>query len=288
MEGIKELKELDLTEYPISEIDNLLTKAGKLCIMLTDFHEEKEIERAVNNSKQEPEFKNVSRISFKPSEFNNNYLRASTPKNTMFYGSVFSEDDLTEKEMKYKRIVGASEVSSLMRSSKIIEGSSRITLGNWEVKESISLATIIDPSKDYDKPYLNKLKNRYLEFLEQVPKDIKVNTMHWLKFLSEEFSKEVAGGNNHNYLISAKFTELFVNTGGYDGVVYPSVQSSGYGLCVAIHPNAVSKLELTKVLQCKLTKTLGEDNENHFLMQNEKNCLVESGSKTFELKDIEQ
>ncbi|MGO4913833.1 hypothetical protein [Leeuwenhoekiella sp. W20_SRS_FM14] len=163
-----------------------------------------------------------------------------------------------------------------------------MTFGNWEVTEDISLATIIDPTIEYEHPYLNSLKNKYVEFLNEMPEDVRENTVKCLKFLSAEFSKYVSGGNNHEYLISAKFTEIFTKTSTYDGVVYPSVQSKGYGLCVAIHPRAMSKLKLTKVLQCKLTKTVGEDGENDFQLLNEKHCLVEDGAETFELKEIEK
>lgn len=283
---VEKFKELKLSDYPIAEIDSLMTKIGPLAILLTDFHNQKEIERAVNNTKEEPEFNTISRISFKPEQFNHNYLRASTPNNTMFYGSVISETD-NEDEIKNSRIVGATEVSTLMRNSEIIEGWSRITFGKWKVKEQISLATIIDPTKDYDKPYLNELKNKYNNFLNEVPLEVKENTIKWLKYFAQEFEKKVSNGNNHDYLISAKFTEIFVNTSKYDGVIYPSVQSQGYGLCVAIHPRAIHKLQLIKVLQCKITKTLKEDNENHFLLSNEKNCIVEENSETFKLQKIE-
>ncbi|MFD1015746.1 hypothetical protein [Winogradskyella rapida] len=294
MDIIEELKALDLSEFPIAELDRLLTSLGPLGIMLTDYHKtpenqySKEIERAVNNSKEEPEFNTVSRISFKPAKFNSSYLRASTPKNTMFYGSVISEDDFDKEEMKYPRIVGASEISSLMRNSDVIEGWSRMTFGNWEVIENISLATIIDPTLEYEHPYLNSLRDRYLGFLNEMPEEVSENTIKCLKFLSSEFSKYVASGNNHEYLISSKFTEIFTKTSAYDGILYPSVQSKGYGLCVAIHPRAMNKLKLTKVLQCKLTKTVREDGENNFELSNEKHCLVEDGAETFELKNIEK
>jgi len=294
MHAIDQLKELDLSEYPIAELDRLLTSLGPLGIMLTDYHKtpegqySKEIERAVNNTKEEPEFNKVSRISFKPAEFNLNYLRASTPKNTMFYGAVISEKDFDKEEMKYPRIVGTSEISSLMRNSDVIEGWSRLTFGNWEVIEGISLATIIDPTIEYEHPYLNDLRNQYVEFLNEMPEDVRENTIKCLKFLSAEFSKYVSGGNNHEYLISAKFTEIFTKTSNYDGIVYPSVQSKGYGLCVAIHPRAMNKLKLTKVLQCKLTKKVGEEGENNFQLLNEKHCIVEDGAETFELKEIDK
>lgn len=286
MKMIEKFKQLKLSDYPIAEIDSLMTKISPLAILLTDFHNQKEIERAVNNTKEEPEFNTVSRISYKPEKYNHSYLRASTPNNTMFYGSVISYTD-DEEEIKNSRIVSATEVSTLMRSSEIIEGWSRITFGKWKVTEQISLATIIDPTKDYDKPYLNELKNKYNNFLNEVPEEVKVNTIKWLKYFSEEFEKKVSNGNNHDYLISAKFTELFVNNSKYDGVIYPSVQSKGYGLCVAIHPRAMQKLKLIKVLQCKITKTLQNNNENHFLLSNEKNCIVGDNAETFKLNIIE-
>lgn len=134
MNIIEQLKQLNLDEYPIVELDNLLTKLGELAIMLTDYNEKakypKFIERAVNNTKENSEFSTVSRISFKPAEFNKSYLRASTPNNTMFYGSVISED-LEGKDKKNARIVGATEVSSLMRNSDVIEGWSLMTFGKW-------------------------------------------------------------------------------------------------------------------------------------------------------------
>lgn len=293
MDIIEELKSLDLSEYPIADLDRLLTNLGPLGIMITDYHEKnenipfpKEIERAVNNTKEEPKFNSVSRISFKPAKFNTNYLRASTPKNTMFYGSVISEGDFEDSQKKYARIVGASEVSSLMRNSDVLEGWSRMTFGKWEVTEKISLATIIDPTLEYEQENLKRLKEKYQNFLKQMPEEVQKNTVKCLKFLSSEFAKYVSGGNNHDYLISSKFTEIFTNTSGYDGVIYPSVQSKGYGLCVALHPRAVNKLKLTKVLQSRIIKSVGQDGENSFRIENEKNCLVEDGADTFELKDI--
>jgi len=286
MNGIEKLKNLNLTEYPIAKIDKLLSQIGTIGIMLTDFSIGKEIERAVNNSIEEPEFNKVSRISFKPAKFNNNYLRASTPKNTMFYGSVITEQDLMSEKRKYNRFVTASEVSPLIRNTEIVEGWGKITFGMWKVIEKISVATIIDPTKDYDEVYLNDLKIKYTNFLNKFPLKIKDNTISWLKYLSEEFSKKVSDGYNYDYLISAKFTELFVNKSVYEGVIYPSVQSDGYGLCVAIHPNAISKLKLNKVLQCKLIKKLNADNKNEFLLFDEKFCSVQDGADTFELKEI--
>jgi hypothetical protein len=292
MEIIDKIKQLDLSLYPIAELTKLLQNLGELGFLVTNFNKveadlfPKEIERAVNNTLEEPEFNSVSRISFKPPQFNTNFLRASTPKNTMFYGSVISDHDMENEEAKITRIVGATEVSSLMRNSDIIEGWSRMTFGKWEVIENISLLTMIDPSLNYEKKYLNELKNLYVNMLNDTPEEIKENTMKCLKFISEEFSKYVSSGNNHEYLISSLFTELWTKKPKYDGIIYPSVQSDGYGLCVAIHPRAMNKLKLTKVLQCKVSKKINPDNTYNFRITNEKRCKVKEGSESFELIEI--
>jgi len=289
MDILEQLRQLDLSEYPITELDNLLNKLDSIEIMLTNYKGKAEypklIERALINTKENPEFNIVSRISYKPAEFNKSYLRASTPKNTMFYGSIIS-DNLQEEEQKYARIVGAAEVSSLIRNSDVIEGWGRLIIGQWQVVEDISLATIINPTKKYEQAHLNELAAKYLTFLEEVPPHIKENTLRCLAFLSQEFSKCVSSGNNHEYLISSKYTEIFSNKSNHDGIIYPSVQAKGYGLCVAIHPRAMNKLKLIKVLQCKITKTVDQDGENHHHIANEKYCEVEDNAKTFELKDI--
>lgn len=282
---IDKFNELKLSDYPIAEIDNLMTKLEPIAILLTEFSEGKEIERAVNNTKEEPEFSEVSRISFKPEIFNHNYLRASTPNNTMFYGTVLSKVE-NGTEPQYDKIVSSTEVSSLMRGNEIMEGWSRITYGKWVVKEKLSLATVIDPCKNYDKEYLNIIKLEYVKYLDTLDVELKNNTLKWLKYFTTEFEKKVSNGNNHDYLISSKFTEKFVNTSIYDGVIYPSVQSGSYGLCVAINPRAMHKLKPHSVSQCKIIKTLQADNENHFLIKPEKSCFVEENATTFKLKDI--
>ena len=101
-----------------------------------------------------------------------------------------------------------------------------------------------------------------------------------LAFLASEFSNKVEKGNNYDYMISAIFTEL-VTKNGADGVLYPSVQSDGYGLCVALHPRVMDRLKLVKVLECKLIK-----NGTNAQLINEKFCEVKDHADTFDLKEI--
>jgi hypothetical protein len=301
MNIIKKFEKLNLNEYPLKDIDDLLIKAENHAIMLTHLQQPENqqlpimIERAVNNTKEEPVFSKTSRISFKPAKLNKSYLRASTPKNSMFYGSIISESDLLVNspsdlgKIKDARIVSLSEISSLMRNSDVIEGWSRMTFGLWKIVEKISLATIIDPLAKYNEQYLCSIQDNYLNFLNQYSDEIKNNTLEYLKFLSKEFSKYVNSGNNHEYLISSKFTEHFVKKSSFDGVIYPSVQSKGYGLCVALHPRAIKKLELSSVTQGVLTKKIQKDPLSilsDYRLENEKFCWVSKGAENFELKHI--
>jgi hypothetical protein len=280
---VVELQKLKLSDYPVNEIKRIIHKTGHVAIMITDYHEFKDIERAVNNTKDEPEFSLVARISYKPAEYNQTFLRASTPNTTMFYGVVISEY-FKEAEKRYARVIGISEISALIRSREILEGQSRITFGKWEVTSNISLATIIDPTKEYTQPYLNELKDKYLRFIAKEPVEVQKESIKYMKYFSEEFSKEVGACQNHDYLISALLTEFLVAKG-FDGVVYPSVRSQGYGLCVAIHPRVMNHLKLTRVLQCKIIKTPGQPDDRISLL-NEKNCLVKDGATEFKLLEI--
>lgn len=273
-EIIEKLKALDLSTFPENRIKELLKELPLVPTIIIDYGKGKTFERAVNNPDSTP-FNTKSRISYKPSQFNTTHQRASTPNNTMFYASVIPEE-LSVEEVKYARITGAYETVDLLREN--IDGERIVTFGKWEVKETISVVCIFDPNIDYKVDYINKIRDFYKS---QQISSIEVDKRdEVLSFLAAEFSKD-SNGQIYNYLISATMTELLTSTG-VDGILYPSVQADGYGLCIALHPRAVDKLQLHKVLQCKVIK-----NGESIKILNEKVCNVDDDSETFELKDIE-
>ena len=279
-ELLTKLKSLDLSKVTSEDIESILREmfVGGIPIMITDYNQHKEIERAVNNTEEEPIFSTKVRISYKPKVYNKTHLRASTPENTMFYASVIPEGDLSLEEITSARIIGSSEIIDLLREN--INGERLITFGKWEVQELISVITIFDPNKDYNIKYINEIRDKYNTKI--LTKDEVVKRDELLSFLASEFSKKVENGGNHNYMISSIFTQLVVNNGA-DGVLYPSVQSDGNGLCLALHPRVMDKLKLIKVLQCKLTKT-----GNEAKLTNERSCIVKDGSDTFELNKVDK
>jgi len=277
-EIIDKLKKIDLSSYPEKEVETLLKELfqNPIPIITTDYRYPKEIERAVNNTEDEPIFNSKNRISFKPAKYNTTHQRASTPNNTMFYASVIPENNLSKDEIQYARITGAKEVVDLFREN--IDGERTVTFGKWEIQDLISVTTIFDPNVDYKIAYINEVKEFYKKQKlsdEQIEQRDEV-----LAFLADEFSKRVDKGNNHEYLISAIVTELIVNHNS-DGVLYPSVQADGYGLCLALHPRVMDRLKLIKVLQCKIKKE-GKDES----ILNERVCKIGDETDNFELKEI--
>lgn len=276
MDIVTELKKLDLRDQPVNEIYEILNQIGVIALMTTDYNSPKCIERAVCNSGDEV-FSSVFRISYKPAQFNNTFQRASTPDNTMFYGSVIPEN-VSQDEISYARITGAYEVAEVLRNN--FDGENIVTFGKWYINETISLATIFDPMQECKIDYLCEVKESYLKSLSKESEEIQAKSLRYLKYLSSEFSKKVPNGQDHEYLISAIYTDILVKQG-YDGVLYPSVQAGGMGLCVAIHPNAVKKLILIAVLQAKVIKY-----QDSLFVKNEKSCRVEEGAINFNLIDV--
>jgi hypothetical protein len=98
MATLEQLKALDLKEADPNHIWELVNQIGPLPIMRSEYKRGKIFERALNNKDGEPDFHQVSRMSFKPAHLNTGFQRASTPESTMFYGSVlkdqYTHDDI--------------------------------------------------------------------------------------------------------------------------------------------------------------------------------------------------
>jgi hypothetical protein len=162
-------------------------------------------------------------------------------------------------------------------------GEKLITFGKWRVKEPLDLVTIVDPNKQYKVKYLKELVNAYKDELSKIPADSSNGIQEVLAYFSDEFSKKVNQGENYNYMVSAILTEMLVThkNNKTDGILYPSVQTDGHGLCVAVRPESMHKLELIKVLQCKAVRKGKEVG-----VENIRLCDVNPPNSDFKLEDI--
>ncbi|MBK9632889.1 MAG: hypothetical protein IPO62_17845 [Saprospiraceae bacterium] len=272
-EAIKALQNLNLSSYPESEIKQLIMLLGKLGIIQMNFPPGKIIYRARPNGDTSP-FTNRKELSYKPSIYNTTYMRASTPKSTMFYGSIIPEY-LNQNELKMARVISAAETSYLLR-DKTTSGEQKLTFSKWLVTDNMRLVAIC-----YKEDFINfnshykELYHAYQAFLSNYPKDIQQKYLDISNFIASEYSKEPIN-NDYDYMISAIFSEISTNQG-FDGVYYPSVRTGYHGFNVAIIPEAVDNyMKLKSAMECTIYK-----HDDRTIVDNESIALIDDDTLDF-------
>lgn len=246
---LDKLRALDLSKYPYFEAKELFRDLGQVSFIINTLHAMKVITRARSGSG----YISKSDLSYKPQKFNKECQRASTPNNTMFYGTIVEEG----RPIEETRLIAASECSSLLRGGIDTSGIEKITFGRWQVIKDIDLVSIVHKdifSNVENNALLKELHRGYEEFIKKSP-DIEANNNFIARFFAEEYSKENIT-NDFDYFLSAVFSEFVAYDLGYDGVMYPSVQAGGQiGFNVAIKPEAVdNKMRLDIVGESTLYK----------------------------------
>lgn len=276
-EIIKTLKELDLSDYPYSEISNQIRDAGMIGYLVYTLYPNKSIFRARPNEDTE-HFNSKCQLTYKPQQFNTTCQRASTPNMTMFYGSILP-DIKQNGGLSNEIITPTFEAVSWLR-DKSTKGIRKITYSKWNVTEPIKLIAIIQHGKFYDRSSLTKkLMNDFNTFLDK-NEEKKEDTIAFTSFLASEFAKNVET-NDYEYLISAAFTENIVAEG-YDGVLYPSVKLGGEGFNIAITPKAAdTKLQLELVVESTVYKLYDRS-----VLDNDLDAYLYPNQTNFELRKV--
>jgi hypothetical protein len=227
---------------------------GSFGVIVKKLHPGKRILRGRINEKP-GEYDHVSKVSYKPQEYNKTYMRASTPKQTMFYGSIVPEIR-SKKEPDTARATILYEISEFARDPESV-GEQTVTYSVWEVQEDIELLSLMH-YKEFERPteLSKKLQTEFEDFIKKHPEK-KESTSDIVEFLGEQYAKMVSPDEDYNYLISACHSEI-VSEFGLDGVLYPSVKLAGEGINVAIKPDSVKKLKLVHVGECTLYKNKKE------------------------------
>lgn len=210
---LDKLRALDLSKYPYYEAKELIRDLGKVGFIISTLHPMKVITRARTGSG----YSKKSELSYKPQKYNDKCQRASTPNNTMFYGTFVEEG----RPIQETRIIAATECSSLLRGDKNTSGIEKITFGRWQVVKDINLVTIVHKnifSSVENNGLLKELQNSYEKFIKESP-DIEEKNNLIARFLAEEYSKKNTTNNDYEYFLSAVFAEFVVFDLGYDGVM---------------------------------------------------------------------
>lgn len=276
-ETISEFKSLNLSEYPIDKIKSLIAEFGEFGLIVLTLHKGKVIFRARPTYGET--FSKVSDLSYVPPESNKSYKRASSPNNTMFYGSVLPEG-IESEGFADTRAVGAFECTPFLRNTSL-DGEQELAYGKWIVTEDIPLLAIVQ-HKDFlaKTEYIEGMNESFQEYIKTNP-DQEVKTLKVLEYLASEFAKE-STDNEYDYLISALFTEATIEQG-LAGILYPSVRAAGEGFNVAIHPIFVdTSMELESVGVCTIYKK-----GKKTVVDNESFAFIEEGQSSFSLKQVD-
>ena len=273
-EAISQLKNLDLRTYPHEEVKNLIRMFGKFGVIQMILHPGKSIIRARPMNPGD-KFNTRASLSYKPAEYNKSYQRASTPLQTMFYGSDIPID-LPREERVNARIVSALETCDLLR-DHVCEGEQLVTFSKWVVKDDIPLIAIC-----YHKDFVNKslhtkdLYDAYLRDSHGLDADTRRRSVAVTEYLAGEFAKKEIS-HDYEYLVSAVFAETCLRNG-MAGVYYPSVRADAKGYNVAIAPEFVDKrLRLVAAGECTIYKR-----GDYTIGDNDTLCMVEDDSRPFE------
>lgn len=276
-EIVSELKSLDLSTYPKEKILALFQSVGEIADFPLKFGPGKMIMRARPNYNGE-RFEKLDDYSFKPQWANKTYQRASTPAQTMFYGTVIS-DGADQEEVETRRITGLAETIPMMR-DKTKSGYQKISFGRWELTDELHLMAIIQKEKFAEvSKYVHEMATAYSAYLKKIDEKVASRSLQFTNFLADEFSKlEIAA--DHDYMISALFSEQAIGKG-FDGVFYPSTRIGGRGFNIAITPESTKKLVLRAAGECSIYKL-----RDHTIVGND--AVVElTGTETeFKLVDL--
>jgi len=239
-EIIKGLKKLELSTYPVEEVNLLINKIGLSAHIVVTFHRGKSILRARPNYNYK-RFLYKSQLSYRPQVYNSTYQRASTPNKSMFYGCIIP-DKLEQGELDNPRVVASIESVPWIR-DKTKSGYQKISYSRWIVRKDINLIAVVFKDSYYkESSFTRELVNAYKEFIKFHDEKLIERSLKIQDFLAHEFSKEDIE-NDYDYLISAIFSEYCVNHG-FDGIIYPSVRVGGQGFNVAISPRSCNNLRL--------------------------------------------
>jgi hypothetical protein len=280
-EIIKNLREIDLSIYPIDKIVEQIRQIRWFPVHATEFHVGNVTYR-VRPNEDNKSFKNVSDLSYKPEEYNKTFQRASSPGHTMFYGSIIPLTN-QESELNNGRVIAASEGSKLFRDTKKKNGQEIVTFGMWRFQDTASLATILHPQLEKNiSPFAIERAREFMQWLKSQKSKTEVGKLV-LEFYAEEFAKLVeSGDSDYNYLHSAVLTDFLVSKG-LHGVCYPSTRTEGKGINVAISPEFVdAHMRLEGAMECIVTKYEGE-----IFIKNSKIAWVNAGETELKFKEIE-
>jgi len=278
---LNKLSRLDLQKYPVIEIEKYLSEIGTTAQIGYTLHPGNSILRARPNKADSEIFKTRSQLKYRPQVYNTTFQRASTPNETMFYGSVVPEQTATT-DIDNARAIACFEAASTFRNN-FFSSIEKITFSRWEVIQDINLVMVAySPNFLRQGSILTELNQTFQNEVGSINPELLKRSLIANEFLSQQFSKATIR-EDYDYLISAIYTDQIVKQG-FDGVFYPSVKADGRGYNVCLTKDCTdTKLKLHAAGEGKIIKC-GYKTEIINLAE----VLIEDEAKEFNFTQIPQ
>lgn len=281
---ISALRRPNHLENPVVEVERLLREMlniiGKRMVMFRyglqpgdeakqiPFHE---IMRVRPNENPLEVFNTRNSLSFKPQERNRTFQRASTPEQTMFYGSL---SDHPTKNSIPNRMTSTMEGIPWLRDPHSV-GKQKVTYSKWIINGDIGLCPVIFNKEYAGNRHVATNLDRSVKAIKQNNPEFADDILLFYEFIASEFAKMHVDSADINYLVSSIYTKIVLErvAGHYDGILYPSCRMHGEGTNVAILPDSTEKLDLIVAGECMVYK-----NGEHVIIDNI--TISESDGKT--------
>jgi hypothetical protein len=223
-----------------------------------------EVMRIRPNSSLSETFTTRGSLSFKPQVYNKTYQRASTPDQTMFYGSL--SDHRTD--VLPNRMTSTLEGLSWLRDPLSV-GKQKVTYSKWIIKEDLALLPVIFNPQYAGNHHVSSRLAETIDFIKRANPEFAFDILLFYEFVASEFAKMHSDSADINYLVTANFTKIMLghNPGTFDGILYPSCRVDGDGTNIAILPEATEKLDLIVAGECMVYK-----NGKHVIIDNMTVC----------------
>ena len=256
METLKELhdwalnvKRLDTIDAPDAEVEALLGKLRETHIFTARVAEGASIIRA----RTELDFDGPNQIlfehqlSYRTDLDNVRKGRCNLDNEAAFYGVLMTDQD---KLKANDRITCTSEVSKIKILDEDTKGVEYTTTGIWRVTKPFDVfAFVHDSALNGSNRLMSEMKQ---EFAQMSRKQEVTNQDKGVFF--QEFFSGIFGEPNSPYKVSACLTSMLFNAG-CKGILYPSVQTKGLGLNLALPPDTVNNhLQIRNALVEKIYK----------------------------------
>ncbi len=231
------LNTLDLSKYPVDEINELIARLYPLGLLSCPISVGSTIQRITPYNDD-----SVQKLSYNPNP--QKYGRANIPHVPMFYGCLdIPNDNKTTNEM----IVAILEGKALNNGVSIFS--------TWRVEQTLRVGCIIHPSifPSSNNKFLIRLKLQY-SLLVKKHRNSQIDKV-W-KQVCAQFSKRNPSRKDYNYLFTALLTQKLLEDSHYDGIMYPSVQTEG-NVCmnIALTKDAVdNKISFVKAQKSLIYK----------------------------------